>query len=392
MTDLEATAIAGLEAAFGSGTPAASGLAPGRTTLLGEHVDYVGGRVACMAIDLALAVAVRPSADARWRVVSGGERVEREGPGTARDIGDRVFAAASALGRFGVLLPPLDIGVASQLPRSSGLSSSAALTAASLVAMLRLARARLGADDLVAAALIAEREIVGVPCGDLDPLAVVHGRADAVLLLDCATGARETRAWPWPEIRLIVAGSGERHDVQGAGYRARREQAERACALLGATGCQEIGDRWQDLPTELRATGRHIATETRRTDAGIAALEAADPQRLGLLINQSHASLSRDLRVSTDRIDAMAAAARGVPGCYGARLVGGGFGGSALALVDRSAADACAAAMAAAAGPEAATWLIAPSDGVAALSPDVVTAPAAAPRSGGSDDPGRGPR
>ncbi|MGD1054448.1 MAG: galactokinase family protein [Candidatus Dormibacteria bacterium] len=261
MTDLEATAIAGLEAAFGSGTPAASGLAPGRTTLLGEHVDYVGGRVACMAIDLALAVAVRPSADARWRVVSGGERVEREGPGTARDIGDRVFAAASALGRFGVLLPPLDIGVASQLPRSSGLSSSAALTAASLVAMLRLARARLGADDLVAAALIAEREIVGVPCGDLDPLAVVHGRADAVLLLDCATGARETRAWPWPEIRLIVAGSGERHDVQGAGYRARREQAERACALLGATGCQEIAARSPHQPEpcipEPRPAGQH---------------------------------------------------------------------------------------------------------------------------------------
>jgi galactokinase len=375
MTDLEMGAAGELEAAFGPGTSAASGVAPGRVTLLGEHVDYVSGRIACMAIDLTLAVAVRPSADGHWRVVSDGHRVERPAPSMARDIGDRVFAAASALGRFGVVLPPLDIGVASRVPRSSGLSSSAALTAASLVAMLRLAGARLSSDDLVAAALIAEREIVGVPCGDLDPLAVVYSRAGSVLLLDCATGSRETRGWPWPEIGLVVASSGERHDVQGTGYRTRRAMAERACVTLGASGCQEIGDRWRDLPGELRAAGRHIATETRRTDAAIAALEAGDAHRLGVLVNESHESLSSDYRISTERLDAMTAAARRVPGCYGARLVGGGFGGSALALVDRSAADACAAAMAAAAIPDAGTWLIEPSAGVAVLAPDVVTSP-----------------
>jgi galactokinase len=375
MKDLETGAVSELEGAFGSGTHAASGVAPGRITLLGEHVDYVGGRVACMAIDLTLAVAVRPSADGRWRVVSEGHRVERDGPWMARDIGDRVFAAASALGRFGVVLPPLDIGVASRVPRSSGLSSSAALMTASLVAMLRLAGAHLSSDDLVAAALIGEREIVGVPCGDLDPLAVVHSRSGRVLLLDCATGSRETRGWPWPEIGVVVASSGERHDVQGGEYRARRELAERACAALGATGCQEIGDRWRELPAELRAAGRHIATETRRTDAAIAALEAGDPHRLGVLVNESHESLRTDYRISTERLDAMTVSARRVPGCYGARLVGGGFGGSALALVDRSAADACAAAMAAAAIPDAGTWLIEPSAGVAVLAPDVVTSP-----------------
>jgi galactokinase len=376
MTDLEKGAVNELEAAFGSGPLAASGVAPGRITLLGEHVDYVGGRVACTAIDLALAVAVRPSADGRWRVASEGQRVERDRPSMAGDIGDRVFAAAAALGRFGVVLPPLDIGVASRVPRSSGLSSSAALMAASLVAMLRASGAHLTSDDLVAAALIGEREIVGVPCGDLDPLAVVHSRTGSVLVLDCATGFRETRPWPWPEIGLLVAGSGERHDVQGAEYRARRDLAERSCAALGVASCQEIGDRWRDLPAELRAGGRHIATETRRTDAAVAALEAADPHRLGVLFNESHESLRADYRVSTARLDAMTAAARGVPGCYGARLVGAGFGGSALALVDRKAAGACAAAMAAASGPDARTWLVEASAGVEALAPDVVTSPA----------------
>jgi galactokinase len=375
MTDAEWDAADQLEAAFGSGPPAASGVAPGRVTLLGEHVDYVGGRVACMAIDLHLAVSVRPSADGRWRVASERQRVERDRPSMAGDIGDRVFAAAVALRRFGVNLSALEIGVASRIPRSSGLSSSAALAAASLVAMLRLSGAQLSADDLVAAALIGEREIVGVPCGDLDPLAVVHGQAGSVLVLDCATGSREYRPWPWPEVGLLVASSGETHDVQGAGYRARRDLAERSCAALGAAGCQEIADRWSALPAELRAAGRHIATETRRTDAAVAALEAADAPRLGALVNQSHESLRADFRVSTARLDAMTAAARRVPGCYGARLVGAGFGGSALAIVDRTAARDCAAAMAAASGAGAGTWQVEPSAGVGVLAADVVISP-----------------
>jgi len=371
--ELETAATGELEAAFGAGPAVACGTAPGRITVVGEHVDYVGGRVLCAAIDLTLAVAVRPAADRSWHVVSDGERVERGAPSMAGDIGDRVFAAASALGRFGVPLPPLEIGVASRIPRSSGLSSSAALMTASLVAMLRLAGAWLTADDLVRAALTGEREIVGVPCGDLDPLAVVHGRAGAVLLLDCSTGFRTNIPWPWPEVGLLVASSDERHDVQGSGYRARRRLAERACAALGVTGCQEIGDRWGELPAELRAAGRHIATETGRTDAAVAALESGDVHRLGVLMNESHASLRADCGVSTRRLDEMTAAARRVPGCHGARLVGAGFGGSAMALVERRAAADCAAAMAGASGPDAGTWLIVPSGGLAVTAPDVVT-------------------
>ncbi len=370
--ELEAAAAGQLEAAFGSGPAVACGTAPGRITLLGEHIDYVGGRVLCAAIDLTLAVAVRPSADRGWRVVSDGERVERGAPSMAGDIGDRLFAAASALGRFGVLLPPLELGVASRIPRASGLSSSAAVLIAGLVAMLRLAGGRLTADDLVRAALIGEREIVGVPCGDLDPLALVHARPGAVLLLDCSSGFRAIHPWPWPEVGLLVASSGERHDVQGAGYRARRRLAERACAALGVAGCQEIGDRWGGLPAGLRAAGRHIATETHRTDAAVAALEAGDVHRLGWLMDQSHESLRADCGVSTPRLDEMAAAARRVPGCHGARLVGAGFGGSAVALVERRAAAACARAMAGASSPGAPSWLVEPSGGLGVTAPDVV--------------------
>jgi galactokinase len=348
------------------------GSAPGRVTLVGEHVDYVGGRVACLAVDLAVAAAIRPSADGRWRAVSRGRRVERQEPAMAGDVGDRLFAAAVALGRLGVSVPALEIGVSADLPESAGLGSSTAVTLAALVAMLRLAGARVDADGLVFLALTAERDIVGVPCGDLDQRAAVHGEAGTVVLLDCAGSRRLVVAWPWSGIQVLVATSGESHDVGGEGYRLRRQSAERACAVLGVTGCQEIGDRWCELPEELRRRGRHIATETRRTNAAAQALRAGDAPALGRLLDESHASLRDDCEVSTERLDAMVIAARKVPGCHGARLVGAGFGGSAIALVEREAMEDCAAAMTGVSRVPGGTWVVRSADGLVVTAADVV--------------------
>ena len=370
--EIERTAVRLLEHDFGAGADPAVGTAPGRVTLIGEHVDYVGGHVACMAIGLSLAVAVRPSADGRWRVVSDRRRVERPVPSMAQDIGDRVFAAAVALRRQGISIPPLDMAVAGDLPGSAGLSSSAAVVIASLVAMLRLIRGRLSADALVATAVTAERDIVGVPCGEMDQRAVVQSHAHSILLLDCADGTRRTVPWPWPEIGVLVASSGESHDVGGVEYRLRREAAERACAMLGVGSCQEIGERWHELPAHLLPRARHLATETRRSDAAFVVLKGGDAPALGRLLDQSHESLRHDYEISTERIDAMVAAARRVPGCYGARLVGGGFGGSAIALVERAAAESCAAAMAAVTGIRRGTWLVDPAAGLEVTASDVI--------------------
>jgi galactokinase len=240
--------------------------------------------------------------------------------------------------------------------------------------MLRLAGGRTGAGDLVDLALVAERDIVGVPCGELDQRAAVHGEPGSVLILDCAGGRRQGVPWPWLDVVLMVATSGESHDVGGGEYRLRRQAAERACALLGVAGCQEIGERWRELATELRRRGRHIATETRRTDAAALALRAGDARALGRLLDESHASLRDDCEVSTERLDAMVAAARRVPGCYGARLVGAGFGGSAIALVERGAAEECAAAMTAVSGVPHGTWPVRPAAGLAVTAADVVVA------------------
>jgi galactokinase len=370
--DAARSASRALDRAFGPGAVASTAAAPGRVTLVGEHVDYVGGHVACIAVDLALTVAVRPSADRWWRVAGLGQRVERREPVMAGDIGDRLLAVAQALHRSGVPVPPLEMSVAGDLPASSGLASSAAVILAAAVAMLRLACGRVTAEELVTVALTAERDIAGIPCGDLDQQVIVHARPGEVLALDCASGARRGVPWPWPTVALVVAASGEKHDVGGEEYRRRREAAEQACAALGVSTCPEIGDRWRELEPELLPRGRHIATETLRADAAVRALEAGDVAALGRLMDESHESLRRDCEVSTDRLDAMVAAARQIPGCHGARLVGAGFGGSVVALVDQGAAKGCAAALAAVSGRNEATWLVGSAPGLEATAADVV--------------------
>ncbi len=369
----EDAARTALEAALGPGDEASVGASPGRVTLIGDHVDYIGGRVACTAIDLGLAVGVRRSRDGHWRAAGLGARVQRDAPEMAGDIGDRLFAAAVALQRRGVEVAPLEMAVTGDLPASAGLSSSAAVVTAAVVAILRLQHLRVTAEDLVGIALAAERDVVGVPCGELDQRALVHSRGGSVLILDCAVNDRWRVVWPWPRISLLVVASGERHDVGGGEYRSLRRAAEGACTALAVASCQEIGDRWEELSPDLRPAGRHIASETRRTDQAVGALRAADPAALGRLMNESHLSLRRDCGASTRLLDSMVAAARGVRGCHGARLTGAGFGGSIVALVERPAAAACAAAVAAA-GATGGAWLVHPSDGLEVSAPDAVVA------------------
>jgi galactokinase len=351
----------------------ATGRAPGRVTLAGDHVDYVGGRSVAMAIDRGVAVAVRRSGDGRWRVAALGQAVERAALAMAGDIADRPLAAAVALRGSGLAVPALEVAVTGDLPPAAGLSSSAAVVCATLVAALRLVGGRVAAEGLVAAALTAERDVVGIPCGDLDQRSLVHAQEGAALLLDAARGTRAEVAWAWPQLSVLVAVSGSAHDVGGAEYRRRRQAGERVCAALGVPSCQEIGERWGEVQGELRPLARHLATETRRADAAAAALTRGSAVELGRVMDASHRSLSSDCEVSTPLLDAMVAAARGVGGCFGARLTGAGLGGSIVALVDLGAVSECAAAVraAGAAGP---VWATRPAAGVVPTAADVVTA------------------
>src|ERR1700686_2888328 len=175
-------ALAELRQAFGPGGASATAWAPGRCTLVGDHVDYAGGMVLCAAIGRGVAVALRPSADGAFRVISAGRMVERVRPDPVGDIGDRIFACVTALRDAGVDLPPVEVGVSATLPESVGLASSAAITCAVITALLRLASASMPMREVIATALRAEREIVGVPCGPLDPTSIIAAPAGGALL------------------------------------------------------------------------------------------------------------------------------------------------------------------------------------------------------------------
>jgi galactokinase len=360
---------------LGAGAAAATAAAPGRCTLAGEHVDYAGGLVLCCPVDRVVAVALRPSGDGRWRLVSGDRRVERGTPAPAGDLGDRAFAPLVVLAEWGVDLPALEIAVAADLPEAAGLASSAALCCAVAVAALRLAGVRMPGRRLAELALAAERDVVGVPCGPLDQRAVVGLAGGGALLLDCADGTATAVPWRLIGAVLVACDTGQAHDVGGAGYRERRAEAEAALRALGAPdlrGLDAAAVAAADLPPPLDRRARHLVTESHRAAAAATALAAGDTAVLGRLMSASHASLRDDCEVSTPALDAAVAAALGVPGCAGARLVGAGFGGTVVALAGADAADACRTAMEAAVPGSRGGWRLAHAPGLAVTAADVL--------------------
>ena len=365
---LEDQARGELVSAFGPGAEPVTGMAPGRVTLVGEHVDYVGGLILAMAIDRQVHVVARESTDGRWRVSSRGRRAERDSPEPRGDIADRVLAPAVVLGG----VPALEVVVASSLPESAGLSSSAAVACAAMVAMLRLTGRTLSPSEAVDVALRAERDVVGVPCGELDQRTIIENRSGSAVLLDCAAHSTRVVAWPWDDVVIVVADSGEKHDVGSGEYAKRRAAAEAVLDIIGVDSSQQMTELWREVPGDLIPTARHIAAETIRAAGAASALRSGAAPLLGALMGQSHASLRDDYRVSTARLDAMVAAADAVPGCHGSRLVGAGFGGSAIALCEQSAAPAVAEALVGAADHQGEAWVVSPAPGLIETAADVV--------------------
>jgi galactokinase len=340
------------------GADSASAFAPGRCTLVGEHVDYADGVVVCMAVHLGVEVSVR--------------RAARDG-----NLGVLPAATLQALRERGLRVPPLDLQITATLPAGAGLSSSAALCCATAVAVLRLLGERLPARDLCELALHAERDIAGVPCGPLDQRAVVLSPEGGTLVLDCRDGSAAIAPW-LPGHVLAACHTGATHDVAGEGYRSRRREVDAALRLLGAPSYREVqAEQLEALVARdglLGRRARHVVSETDRALACAEALRRGETEAVGALMSASHASLRDDFEVSTADLDAVVAAAEGVEGCRGARLAGAGFGGTAVALVEEGSAERCVDAMRAALPPSqgGGAWILRPSPGLAALAGDVV--------------------
>jgi galactokinase len=372
--EIEAAAVAALIDAADAGSAASSAWSPGRCTLVGEHVDYAGGLVLCIAVDLGIAVAVRYGSTPGFLVTSDGKTIHRAGPEPVGDIGDRVLAPVVALRDRGLAIRSLEVGVAATLPAGIGLASSAALAVAVTTAILRLTGTSMRGSELAEVALIAERDVLGIPCGPLDQRAVVEAPDGGALLLDCGSGSASTIAWPWPDAVIVGCDTGTHHDVGSREYRTRRAETERGLAAVGVESCQELTVEAIEaavLEPVVRRRLRHVMDESRRAGEAAEAMRRADLAGLGRLMSASHASLHDLYEVSTTTLDAVVAAAEAASGCAGARLVGAGFGGGVVALVSRAAADACAAAMRAACD-GGTTFELRPSAGVAVLNPDVI--------------------
>ncbi|WP_034620435.1 galactokinase [Cellulomonas sp. URHE0023] len=356
------------EARFGDGPPDGTWSAPGRVNLIGEHTDYNGGLCLPIALPHRTYVALRRRDDDRVRLVSAQERTgQREleladvAPGTVDGWAGYVVGVAWAMREAGLAVGGFDVAVDSCVPYGAGLSSSAALEASVAVALdavfgLGLAGATddAGRSRLAAMCVRAENEIAGAPTGGMDQAASLRARAGHALLLDCLDGS--LRHVPFDlsahGLALLVVDTRAEHQLADGQYAARRASCEAAAARLGVATLREItvdprGMEWAldklDDEVQVRRV-RHVVTEIDRVTWFVALLESGAVDAVGPLMNASHASLRDDYEVSCLELDLVVSAAMSA-GALGARMTGGGFGGSAIALVRADSVDEVARAV-----------------------------------------------
>ena len=349
---------AGFAARVGS-PPQGVWLAPGRVNLIGEHTDYNDGFVLPIAIRNATLAAVSLRDDGRARVWS----MQREGVGERRlsELGDGVIDdwSAYALGAVwavrdaaAVLGGGADVVVDGGVPEGSGLSSSAALTCACVLALAELAGLPEDRTGLALAAQAAETTIAGVPCGIMDQIASLYGRKAHAVFLDTRTLEHELVPFDPPAhgLTLLMIDTATPRALADGAYADRRAACARAAGLLGVTALRDatpelLEARGGELePTDLRRA-THVVAENARVEAMVACLRSGRMADAGALMTASHSSLRDDFEVSARSLDTAVDAALAA-GALGARMTGGGFGGAAIALAARDRAEPIAHAVA----------------------------------------------
>ena len=341
--------------------PTAVASGPGRVNLIGEHTDYNDGFVLPVALQRDVRFVFRPRNDRQVRVFSMefGENYEFDLDNLSYNDAmlwtNYVMGVAWSLAEQGLTLTGIDAVMSGNVPRGSGLSSSAALEVATAQAFLA-ASGLLGVLDGATIARVAQRAenvFVGVNCGIMDQFISVLGAENHALLIDCRSLTYELVPMPG-EAALVIGNTRASRSLASSAYNERRQECETGVALLRAalpaiTALRDVTsaelEQHRDLlPAVVYQRCRHVVSENERVGRMVAALRAGDLVQAGELMNASHESLRDDYAVSSPALDAMVAAMRSVPGCYGARLTGAGFGGCAVALVapgqEKAVADA----------------------------------------------------
>jgi galactokinase len=324
--------------------------APGRVNLIGEHTDYNGGFVLPAAIPqrtiVEIALRAGPDVDAWSATLDDRQSFTLGLESPRRSWIDYVQGVTSVLAAAGHPIAGFTLTITSTVPPGSGLSSSAALEIALLRALREAFHLPLTDEALAAFGHRAENEFVGAPVGIMDHMACSFADETHALLLDARTLAHEPVPLP-PRAALLVINSGLAHQHAAGDYRTRRKECEDAAARLGVRQLRDLATsdlgRISQLPDPLSRRARHVVTENARVIDTVRALRDGDLQAAGRLFQLSHASMRDDFNISIPEIDLLVEIAAAESGVFGARLTGGGFGGSivALAAADR-AADAAA--------------------------------------------------
>ena len=377
--DLTKLLQAGAEAYVGRyrQSPRWAAVAPGRVNLIGEHTDYNGGFVFPMAIDRHVVVLAAPADAPRPRLriwstnlqdevqlpLPAGERPAafvaalREAPiGHGSTWGNYVAGVLGefvALGDAPLSISSLDVLLTSDVPLGGGLSSSAALEVAMATLLESVTGQRLPTLAKAELCQRAERRWAGVPCGIMDQLASAASEQGSALLIDCQ--ALQWRAVPLPaEVAVLITSSQVRHALDDGAYARRTSECAEAARVLQVVtlrdaSYEQLTGAAATMDPVLVRRARHVITENDRTVEAARALRAGDLQAVGQMLYDSHRSLREDFEVSCPELDALVEVAAELgpqAGVLGARMTGGGFGGSTVTLVRREAAEEVAVALA----------------------------------------------
>lgn len=324
---------------FGS-EPAAIASAPARANLLGEHTDYNDGFVLPTPLDCHTGIALTPTEGDFGQVEGVSEGFG--GPfhadlvhGRREDWLDYALGCLHALSNAGTTAPALRLAAVTDIPVGAGVSSSAAFEVAILKAIRAALDLVINDAEVARLAQFAESEFVGMPCGIMDQMAASVARPGEALFLDTRDLATETVPLPAGH-HIAVIYSGVKHQLTDGGYGHRVAECQAACRALGVSSLRDLSmedlPRIEALPAPLNQRARHVVTENQRVLEGVAALRGSDPTAFGRLMAASHGSQRDDYAVSVPAVDKLVDVALD-QGAVGARLTGGGFGGSIVALV-----------------------------------------------------------
>ena len=339
--------------------PTAVAVGPGRVNLIGEHTDYNDGFVLPVALKRDVRIVFRPRTDRQVRLYS----VEYDGwfefnldkMAYNDDIlwSNYIQGVAWSLKEVGLQLSGMDAVISGNVPKGSGLSSSAALEIATAHAFMHAGgqEGKLTGPQVAKAAQRAENAFVGVNCGIMDQFISMLGAENHALLIDCRS--LEYQLVPFPEAAALVIGNTKAsRSLASSAYNQRRQECETGVARLQQVlpeikalrdvSSEQLEAHKALLDPVVYRRCRHVVSENERVLQTVAALERGDLVEVGRLMNASHESLRYDYEVSSDALDVMVEAMRNAPGCYGARLTGAGFGGCTVALAEPGAEQSIA--------------------------------------------------